>query len=45
MLHALPKKSSRELRGLVSALDDKILTRGKAIQVDNLDVPWWRDQL
>ncbi|MFF3142695.1 hypothetical protein [Streptomyces mirabilis] len=45
MLHALPKKSSRELRALVSALDDKILTRAKAIQVDNLDVPWWRDQL
>ncbi|MER5926091.1 hypothetical protein [Streptomyces mirabilis] len=45
VLHALPKKSSRELRALVSALDDKILTRAKAIQVDNLDVPWWRDQL
>ncbi|MEU2283679.1 hypothetical protein ABZ614_17400 [Streptomyces sp. NPDC013178] len=45
VLHALPKKSARELRALVSALDDRILTRAKVIQVDNLGVPWWRDQL
>ncbi|TPQ18822.1 hypothetical protein [Streptomyces sporangiiformans] len=45
VLHALPKKSARELRALVAALDDKILRRAKsAIQVDNLGVPWWRDQ-
>lgn len=45
VLHALPAKSARELRALVSALDDKILTRAKAIQVDGPGVPWWRDQL
>ncbi|GGR23046.1 hypothetical protein GCM10010251_43870 [Streptomyces aurantiogriseus] len=45
VLHALPKKSARELRALVSALDDKILTRARVIQVDHLGVPWWRDQL
>lgn len=45
VLHALPKKSARELRALVTALDDEILRRAKAIQVDNLGVPWWRDQL
>jgi hypothetical protein len=45
VLHALPTKSARELRALVSALDDKILMRAKAIQVDGPGVPWWRDQL
>ncbi|GAB7106705.1 hypothetical protein JCM4814A_50190 [Streptomyces phaeofaciens JCM 4814] len=45
VLHALPKKSARELRALVEALDDKILRRVRAIQVDNLGEPWWRDQL
>lgn len=46
VLHALPKKSARELRGLVYALDDRILTRARAVQVGNLGgVPWWRDQL
>ncbi|MFI5884542.1 hypothetical protein [Streptomyces sp. NPDC051554] len=45
VLHALPTKSARELRALVSALDDKILMRAKAIQVGGLGVPWWRDQL
>ena len=45
VLHALPKKSARELRALVSALDDRILKRARTIQVDNLGVPWWRDQL
>lgn len=45
VLHALPKASARELRGLVSALDDKILTRAKGVQVDGLGVSWWRDRL
>ncbi|WP_159062943.1 hypothetical protein [Streptomyces scabiei] len=45
MLHALPKKSARELRALVRALDDKILARAKAIRVGGVDEPWWRDQL
>ncbi|MFJ5308931.1 hypothetical protein [Streptomyces sp. NPDC088350] len=45
VLHALPTKSARELRALVSALDDKIIARSKNIQVDNLGAPWWRDQL
>ncbi|MEU0947844.1 hypothetical protein ABZ379_34845 [Streptomyces canus] len=45
VLHALPKKSARELRALVTTLDDEILRRAKAIQVDNLAAPWWRDQI
>jgi hypothetical protein len=45
VLHALPKKSARELRTLVTALDDRILSRARRIQVDNLGAPWWRDQL
>ncbi|MDX2761335.1 hypothetical protein PV729_43655 [Streptomyces europaeiscabiei] len=45
MLHALPRKSARELRALVRALDDKILARAKTIQVGSVDEPWWRDQL
>jgi hypothetical protein len=44
VLHALPKKSARELRVLVTALDEKILTRARTIRVDNPGVPWWRDQ-
>lgn len=44
VLHALPKKSARELRALVWALDNKILTRAKVISADSLDVPWWRQQ-
>ncbi|MER5894839.1 hypothetical protein [Streptomyces sp. NPDC001876] len=44
MLHALPKKSARELRVLVRALDEKILARAKAIPTDNLEVPWWLGQ-
>ena len=45
VLHLLPRKSARELRALVSALDATILTRAKVIQVDHAGVPWWRDQL
>ncbi|MFM9691884.1 hypothetical protein [Streptomyces europaeiscabiei] len=45
VLHALPRKSARELRALVRALDDKILARAKVIQVGSVDEPWWRDQL
>jgi hypothetical protein len=45
VLHALPKKSARELRVLVQALDDRILARAKAITVGSPDAPWWRDQL
>lgn len=44
VLHALPKKSARELRVLVRALDDKILTRAKVIPADSVDGPWWRGQ-
>ncbi|MEV5530997.1 hypothetical protein [Streptomyces prunicolor] len=45
MLHALPRKSARELRALVRALDKKILARAKVIRADSLDVPWWRGRL
>ncbi|MFI1566974.1 hypothetical protein ACH4ZX_28655 [Streptomyces sp. NPDC020490] len=46
MLHALPRKSARELRGaLVWALDKKILARAKVIPAGSLDVPWWRGRL
>ncbi|MFE0704753.1 hypothetical protein [Streptomyces sp. NPDC058872] len=45
VLHALPRKSARELRTLVRALDVKILARAKVIPADSLDVPWWRGQL
>ncbi|UXY28821.1 hypothetical protein [Streptomyces sp. HUAS TT20] len=45
MLHALPRKSARELRALVWALDKKILARAEVIPADSLDVPWWRGQL
>ncbi|MER5447756.1 hypothetical protein ABT052_07305 [Streptomyces sp. NPDC002766] len=41
VLHALPKKSARELRVLVRALDEKILSRAAVIPADSLDVPWW----
>lgn len=44
VLHALPRKSARELRALVRALDKKILARAKVIPADSLDVPWWRGQ-
>ncbi|MFG2756724.1 hypothetical protein [Streptomyces wuyuanensis] len=45
MLHALPRKSARELRALVWALDGKILARAKVIPADSLDMPWWQGQL
>ncbi|MEU0738140.1 hypothetical protein [Streptomyces sp. NPDC006134] len=45
MLHALPRKSARELRSLVWALDEKILERAQVIPADSLDVPWWRGWL
>lgn len=41
VIHALPKKSARELRALVWALDRKISARAKVIPTDSLDVPWW----
>jgi hypothetical protein len=45
VLHALPRKSARELRALVRALDMKILARAKVIPADSPDVPWWRGQV
>ncbi|MER6439225.1 hypothetical protein ABT275_23095 [Streptomyces sp. NPDC001185] len=45
IMHALPKKSARELRALVWDLDSKILRRAKVIHAYSPDVPWWRDQL
>ncbi|MFE2290949.1 hypothetical protein [Streptomyces sp. NPDC059452] len=44
MLHALPKKSARELRALVRALDEKILARAKVIPADSLETRWWLGQ-
>lgn len=41
VLHALPRKSARELRALVEALDEKVLARAQAIPADGLGVPWW----
>lgn len=41
VLHALPRKSARELRTLVRALDATILTRAKGIPADSLGVPRW----
>ncbi|MDX3574650.1 hypothetical protein [Streptomyces sp. ID05-47C] len=45
VVHALPTKSARELRALVTALDDKILGRARALRSDGPGTPWWRDQL
>lgn len=45
VLHALPRKSARELRALVLALDEKILARARGIPADSLDMPWQRGQL
>ncbi|MEV6398871.1 hypothetical protein AB0M39_29495 [Streptomyces sp. NPDC051907] len=45
VLHALSKKSARELRTLVWALDARILARAKTIRADAPDVVWWPDQL
>ena len=44
VVHALPKRSAREFRAPVQALDDKILARARVIRVSSPDVPWWRDQ-
>ncbi|CDR08646.1 hypothetical protein GCM10022420_026860 [Streptomyces iranensis] len=41
-LHALPKKSARELRVLVLALDAKITARARIVRVDAPDSRWWR---
>ncbi|WP_277922195.1 hypothetical protein [Streptomyces sp. Root369] len=40
MLHALPRKSARDLRALVWALDRKVLARAKVTPADSLDLPW-----
>lgn len=45
VLHALPRKSARELRKLVRSLDRTILDRAKVIRADCPDEPWWRGQL
>jgi hypothetical protein len=45
VLHALPKKSARELRKLVWALDETVLHRAKTVCAYSPDTPWWRDQL
>ncbi|MGW1712116.1 hypothetical protein [Streptomyces sp. NPDC002156] len=45
VLHALPRKSARELRTLVRALDRVILDRARIIHIDHPDEPWWRRQL
>ncbi|MFF7286637.1 hypothetical protein [Streptomyces griseorubiginosus] len=42
VLHALPRKSARELRSLVRPLDRKILARAQALPADSPDAPWWR---
>lgn len=40
VLRALPRKSARELRALVWALDEKVLARAKVIPADRLEAPW-----
>lgn len=45
VLHTLPKKSAREFRALVRALDNKVLARAQVIRVSSPDAPWWRDRL
>ncbi|GGW28685.1 hypothetical protein GCM10010503_00130 [Streptomyces lucensis JCM 4490] len=45
VLHALPKKSARELRVLVRALDGRILSRARVVAAHSPDVSWWRDRL
>lgn len=42
VLHALPGKSARELRGRVRELDRTIVGRALVIRADSLDAPWWR---
>ncbi|MEU6227182.1 hypothetical protein [Streptomyces sp. NPDC047042] len=45
MLHALPRKSARELRTLIRELDRVILDRARILKADHPDAPWWRTQL
>jgi len=45
VLHALPKKSARELRVLVWSLDARILAKVKIINADAPDIRWWAGQL
>ncbi|WP_105971729.1 hypothetical protein [Streptomyces geranii] len=45
VLHALPRKSARELRALVRELDRIILDRARILRVNHPDEPWWRGQL
>ncbi|NEA62829.1 hypothetical protein [Streptomyces sp. SID12488] len=45
VLHALPRKSARELRTLVRALDRTIMDRARIFRMDYPDEPWWRSQL
>lgn len=43
-LHRLPGKPARELRLLVAALDDTILTRAVVIPRRPSDPHWWRNR-
>ncbi|MGH3310074.1 MAG: hypothetical protein ACRDP3_05745 [Streptomyces sp.] len=45
LLHALSKKSARELRALVHALDATILRRAEVLSASSPDAAWWRGQL
>jgi hypothetical protein len=45
MLHALPKKSARELRLLVWALDAEILSRAEVIRAASPEARWWPGQV
>ncbi|WP_327696065.1 hypothetical protein [Streptomyces sp. NBC_00459] len=45
VIHALPRKSARELRALVRSLDRTILDRARILRADHPDEPWWRGQL
>ncbi|MFI0775406.1 hypothetical protein [Streptomyces sp. NPDC021212] len=42
VIHALPKKSARELRALVWSLDARIVARLGILHVDAPDRLWWR---
>ncbi|MFF7648614.1 hypothetical protein ACFZCY_01885 [Streptomyces sp. NPDC007983] len=42
MIHALPKKSAREMRALVWSLDARIVARLGILHADAPDTPWWR---
>lgn len=43
VIHALPRKSARELRVLVWSIDARILERARIIRADAPDSLWWRD--